>query len=169
MKPKVGDYDPYYSSYINFYEDENILDVLEEQVKSSEKFLKSIAEEQGNFSYADRKWTIKEVIGHIIDVERVMAYRALSFARGEKQSLPGFEQDDYVAETDFSNRTLNDLIDELKAVRKSNIILFKSFDERILERRGNANGVEVTVLALIYIIAGHEKHHIQILKKRYLQ
>jgi uncharacterized damage-inducible protein DinB len=169
MRPKVGDYAPYYSSYIDFYEDENILQVLEDQVKSSEIFFKNVTEEQENYSYAEGKWTVKEVLGHMIDVERIMAFRALSFARGEKQSLPGFEQDDYVAEADFSNRTLSDLFDELKAVRKSNIILFKSFDEKVLNRRGKANGVDVTVLALIYIIAGHEKHHIQILKERYIR
>ena len=125
MKPKNGDYASYYSSYIDFYEDENILQILEDQVKSSESFFKNITEEQENYSYAKDKWTIKEVLGHIIDVERIMAFRALSFARGENQSLPGFEQDNYVAEADFSSRTLSDLFDEFKAVRKSNIILFK--------------------------------------------
>ena len=169
MKPKDGDYAPYYNSYIDFYEDENILQVLEDQVKSSELFFKNVTEEQENYSYAKDKWTVKEVLGHMIDVERIMAFRALSFARGEKQSLPGFEQDNYVAEADFSNRTLSDLFDEFRAVRKSNIILFKSFDEKVLNRRGNANGVDVTVLALVYIVAGHEKHHIQILKERYIQ
>ena len=169
MKPKDGDYAPYYSSYINFYEDENILQVLEDQVKSSELFFKNVTEEQENYSYAKDKWTVKEVLGHMIDVERIMAYRALSFARGEKQSLPGFEQDNYVAETDFTKRTLNDLFGEFKAVRISNIILFKSFDEEVLNRRGNASSVDITVLALIYIIAGHERHHIQILKERYMR
>ena len=169
MKPKDGDYAPYYNSYIDFYEDENILQVLEDQVKSSELFFKNVTEEQENYSYAKDKWTVKEVLGHMIDVERIMAYRALSFARGEKQSLPGFEQDNYVAETDFTKRTLNDLFGEFKAVRISNIILFKSFDEEVLNRRGNASSVDITVLALIYIIAGHERHHIQILKERYMR
>jgi hypothetical protein len=96
-----------------------------------------------------------------------MAYRALAFARGEKQSLPGFEQDDYVAESNFNKRSLIDMISEFRTVRESNIILFKSFDEEILNRRGIASESEVTVLALIYIIAGHEKHHMKILNERY--
>lgn len=119
MKSKDGNYAPYYSNYIDFYEDENILQVLEDQVKSSEIFFKNVTEVQENYSYAEGKWTLKEVLGHMIDVERIMAFRALSFARGEKQSLLGFEQDEYVAETDFSNCTLSDLFDEFKAVKKS--------------------------------------------------
>jgi hypothetical protein len=167
MKPKSGDYDPYYDRYISHFDDEEIIKVLEEQIKSSEEFLRTFSEEHGNYSYADGKWTVKEVIGHLIDTERIMAFRALAFARKEKQPLPGFEQDDYVAAGNFSERTLGDLIDEYLKVRESNIILFKSFDEGILNRRGKASEFEITVLALIYIIAGHEKHHIKFLKKRY--
>ena len=112
---------------------------------------------------------MKEVLGHVIDTEKIMAYRALSFARGEKQSLPGFEQDDYVAESNFNKRSLVDLINEFITIRESNIILFKSFNEEILIRRGTASESEVTVLALIYIIAGHEKHHMKFLKEKYVK
>jgi len=169
MKPKQGDNNPYYDRYISLIGDDDIIEVLEEQRKTSEKFLKTFSEKQGNYSYADGKWTVKEVLGHVIDTEKIMAYRALAFARGEKQSLPGFEQDDYVAESNFNNRSLADLINEFLTARKSNIILFKSFDEDILNRRGIASDSEVTVLALIYIIAGHEKHHMKFLRERYTE
>ena len=169
MKPKPEDYDAIYGGYISLIGDDDIIEVLEEQRKTSKKFLKSFTEKQGNNSYADGKWTVKEVLGHVIDTEKIMAYRALAFARGEKQSLPGFEQDDYVAESNFNNRSLNDLINEFLTTRESNIILFKSFDEEIFKRRGTASDSEVTVLALIYIIAGHEKHHINILRERYTE
>ena len=167
MRPKTGDNNPYYDRYINLIGDDGIIEVLEEHSKTSEKFLETFTEEQGNYSYADGKWTVKEVLGHIIDTERIMAYRALAFAKNEVQSLPGFEQDDYVAESNFNNRSLVDMINEFSTVRESNIILFKSFDEKILNRRGTASESEVTVLALIYIIAGHEKHHMKILRERY--
>jgi len=169
MKPKPEDYDAIYGGYISLIGDDDIIEVLKEQRKTSEKFLKTFTEKQGNYSYADGKWTVKEVLGHVIDTEKIMAYRALSFARGEKQSLPGFEQDDYVAESNFNKRSLADLINEFITIRESNIILFKSFNEEILIRRGTASESEVTVLALIYIIAGHEKHHMKFLKERYVK
>ena len=169
MKPKPEDYDAIYSGYISLIGDDDIIEVLKEQIKTSEKFLKTFTEKQGNYSYADGKWTVKEVLGHVIDTEKIMAYRALSFARGEKQSLPGFEQDDYVAESNFNKRSLVDLINEFITIRESNIILFKSFNEEILIRRGTASESEVTVLALIYIIAGHEKHHMKFLKEKYVK
>ena len=169
MRPGPSDYNSYYDRYISLIGDGDIIEILEEQRKTSEKFLKTFTEEQGNYYYADGKWTVKEVRGHVIDTERIMAYRALAFARGEKQSLPGFEQDEYVAESDFNKRSLDDLINEFLTVRESNIILFKSFNEEILIRRGTASESEVTVLALIYIIAGHEKHHMKFLKERYVK
>ena len=167
MKPKPEDYDAIYDGYISLIGDDDIIEVLEEQRKTSEKFLNSFTEKQGNYSYAEGKWTVKEVLGHVIDTEKIMAYRALAIARGEKQSLPGFEQDEYVAESNFNNRSLDDLINEFLTARESNIILFKSFDEEIFIRRGIASESEVTVLALIYIIAGHEKHHMKILSEKY--
>ena len=167
MKPKPGDYNPYYNGYISLIGDGDIIEVLEEQRKTSKIFLKSFTEKQGNYSYADGKWTVKEVLGHVIDTEKIMAFRALAIARGEKQSLPGFEQDEYVAESNFNNRSLEDLINEFLTARESNLILFKSFDEEIFNRRGIASESEVTVLALIYIIAGHEKHHMKILSEKY--
>jgi len=169
VKPNHGDYAPYYERYISLLPDDDILSILEVQKKTSEEFLKTLSEEQGNISYTEGKWTIKEVVGHIIDTERVMAYRALCFSRGEKQSQPGFEQEDYIANGNYNNRTMDDLINEFIAVRNANLIMFKSFSEEMLKQSGIASDNKVTVLALIYIIAGHEKHHIKIIKEKYLK
>ena len=169
MKPNPGDYAQYYGQYISLLPDEDILVILEDQKKTSEEFLKALSEEQGNISYAEGKWTIREVIGHIIDVERVMAYRALCFSRGEKQEQPGFEQEDYITNGNYNHRALNDLISEFVAVRKSNLFMFKSFSDEMLKQSGIASDNKVTVLALIYIIAGHEKHHVKIIKEKYLK
>jgi len=169
MKPNPGDYAPYYERYISLLPDENIISILEDQKKTSEEFLKTLSEEQGNIFYAEGKWTIKEVIGHIIDVERVMAYRALCFSRGEKQNQPGFEQDDYIANGNYNGRTLDDLINEFIAVRNANLIMIKNFSDEMLKLSGIASDNKVTVLALVYIIAGHERHHIKIIKEKYLK
>jgi hypothetical protein len=169
MRPEQSDYPEYYDRYIILVEDENIVRVMENQLQTSEKLFSSITEEQGNFAYADCKWTVKEVIGHLIDTERIMAYRALAIARGEKQSLPGFEQDEYIANCNFAERKLEDLINEYKTLRASNIALFNSFNEKELNRTGKANENKISVLSLAFIIAGHETHHTNILKERYLK
>lgn len=169
-RPGENDYDPYYKRYISMISDsENIIENLRKQKDDSYKFLKSIPGEKAGFAYAPGKWTIKEVLGHIIDTEKVMAYRALCIARGEKKALPGFEQDDYVKEGKFNKRELSELIEEFKKVREVNLLLFNNFEDDILDKRGNANNVEITVLALLFIIAGHELHHMKILKDKYLK
>jgi hypothetical protein len=129
--------------------------------------LNSFSEAMGSFAYEPGKWTVKEVVGHLIDTERVMAYRAMCIARGEKQPLPGFEQDEYVNFGNFNRKGLFDLNYEFRLLRESNMLLVKGFDEEALQRRGIANENKVTVLALLYVIAGHEKHHTNILLERY--
>jgi len=167
MRPKPGDYNPYYEKYINEIEGDNILKILNDQNKKTQEVLNSFPEHKGNYRYADGKWTVKEVVGHLLDSERVFAYRALCIARSEKKSLPGFEQDDYVIEGNFNSRELFDLNYEFRLLRESNLLLFRSFSEEMLNRRGTANESPVTVRALLWIIAGHEKHHLNILKERY--
>jgi len=169
MRPEHGDYPEYYDRYMMMVKGEDIVEVIKDQLQTSGKFFDSITEEQGTIAYADGKWKVKEVIGHVIDTERIMAYRALAIARGEKQSLPGFEQDDYVATAGFTNRKLSDLIEEYRTLRASNIVLFSSFDEKDMMKKGYANQSEISVLSLAFIIAGHELHHIKILKERYLR
>ncbi len=167
-RPSENDYAPYYKNYIDYIEGDNIIKILRDQLSRTVKLFKSIPEEKGDYAYAKGKWSIKEVLGHITDSERIFAYRALCIARGEKKSLPGFEQDDYVREGNFNDRTLKDIIEEYIQLRKSNIFLFNSFSEDALNRRGLANNYEVTVRALFFIIAGHELHHINILKEKYI-
>ncbi len=128
----------------------------------------TVPPEKHDYAYADGKWTVKEVLGHIIDTERIMAYRALAFARGETQSLPGFNENDYVKNALFQRRTLPDLLTEFEMVRKSSILLFANIDDEKLARQGIASDNPVTVRALASVILGHEWHHSRILQERYL-
>ena len=167
-RPKDNEYAPFYADYLMNLKDENIIEFQKNQLGEIKLIFNSIDEDKGNYTYAEGKWTVKEVLGHLVDTERILAYRTLSFARGEKQTLPGFEQDDYVEEGFFNNRTVKDLLNEFIALREANILMFKSFSDEVLMRRGNANNNEFTVNALQYIIPGHVKHHLKILKEKYL-
>ncbi len=167
MRPNKTDYAPYYEGYINLVEGDDINKILALQSIETQAVLNSFPKAMGDFSYQPGKWTVKEVVGHLIDTERVMAYRAMCIARDEKQSLPGFDQDEYVKSGNFSNRGLFDLVYEFRLLRESNILLARGFDAEFLNKRGIANNNEVTVLGLLYIIAGHEKHHMNILLERY--
>lgn len=167
-RPDTTEYLSYYDKYISMVPDDDILAVLESQMEDTAGFLGTIPESQASFRYAPDKWSIKELVGHVIDGERVFAYRALRFARNDKTPLPGFEQDDYVRYGAFDNCRLSDLASELKSVRQATLFLFKHLDEDAWKRRGVANDDEVSVRALAYIIAGHELHHREILRTRYL-
>ena len=168
MRPAIGDYSEYYQSYIDLIKSDNIIQELEDNNMYAQNILNSFPQSKGDYRYAEGKWTIKEVLGHIMDTERVFCYRAMSIARGEKKLLPGFDQDKYVAHGNFNNRPLFELTYEYRLLRESTILLFKSFDESVLQKKGNANGKDVTVLALMFITAGHEKHHLNVLKERYI-
>ncbi|MEO6522554.1 MAG: DinB family protein [Mucilaginibacter sp.] len=166
-KPQPGDYVPYHQIYIGKVGDGNIVDILQSQQQSTYEFLKSIPADKAQYAYADGKWTVKQCIGHMTDTERVMAYRALRFARNDNTALPGFDQDDYVANSRHNNFELADLIEEFRLTREANMYFFKSLNAEEKQRFGLASGNRVTVNALLYIIAGHELHHIQIFKERY--
>ena len=168
MRPNHGDYSDYYNGYVNLVEDDDIIKTLYEQNKKTQDILNSFSEHKGNYRYADGKWTVKEVVGHLIDTERVFAYRSLCIARGEKKSLPGFEQDDYVKEGNFNRRELFDLNYEFRLLRESNLLLFKSFTPEMLRRKGFANESSISVLAILFIIAGHELHHMKVLQEKYM-
>lgn len=168
MRPDKNDYAPFYAGYVDALEGDNGIDILVSQSTATQELLNSFSESKGNYAYAEGKWTVKEVVGHLMDAERIFAYRALCIARGEKNPLPGYEQDDYVKTGNFSKRQLFDLNYEFRLLRESNILLFRGFDEYMMNQRGIANDKEVTVRALLFIIAGHEKHHMKILKERYL-
>lgn len=168
MRPAKGDYAEYYQKYIDLVNGEDIFRVLVEQNLESQNVLNSFSESRGNYRYADGKWTVKEVVGHMMDVERIFAYRALCIARGEKQPLPGMDQNIYVDKGNFNKRQLVDLNYEYRLLRESNILLFGGFDKSVLQNRGSASRYEVTVLALMFMTAGHEKHHLNILLERYI-
>ena len=168
MRPVQGDYAPYYENYIKLIEGEDILRILNDQNKKTQDILNSFSEHRGNYRYADGKWTVKEVVGHLLDTERVFAYRALCISRGEKKTLPGFDQDDYVSEGNFNRRELFDLNYEYRLLRESNLLLFRSFTPEMLKLKGFANESSVTVLAILFMIAGHEKHHMNVLREKYM-
>lgn len=168
MRPSKGDYGEYYQKYIDLVPGDDIFRVLVEQNVESQNVLNSFSESKGNHSYAEGKWTVKEVIGHMMDVERIFAYRALCIARGETNPLPSMDQDTYVKNGNFNKRQLFDLNYEYRLIRESNILLFGSFDKSVLHCRGIASGYEVTVLALMWMTVGHEKHHLNILMERYM-
>ena len=169
MKPIEGkEFNPYYSSYVNKVKDSTVVDILQNSFDNSLAFYTSIAEEKWNFSYAEDKWTIKEILLHLIDTERIFAYRALCVSRKEKLELPGFDHDEYLKNSKANSRSHNSLIEEYETVRKASISLFKSFDLETLKFLGVANGSPISVKALAYIIAGHEHHHNSVIRERYL-
>ena len=168
MRPAKGDYGEYYQKYIDLVKGDDIFRILVEQNMDSQNVLNSFSESKGNYKYAEDKWTVKEVIGHMMDVERIFAYRALCIARGETNPLPGMDQDMYVSNGNFNKRQLFDLNYEYRLLRESNILLFGGFDKSVLQNKGTASGYEVTVLALMFMTVGHEKHHLNVLMERYI-
>ncbi len=168
MRPSEKDYAPYYSVYIKNITEENILVQLQNQLSETNTLLKSISEEKSNYAYDKGKWTIKEVVGHLIDAERIFSYRALAISRGEKQPIPGWDEKTYTVSGNYNNRKLSDLTEELKLLREANLLFFRNFNDEMLKKRGVASNNEVTVLAVLFILAGHEAHHLKILRERYL-
>jgi hypothetical protein len=166
-RPRSNEYPPYYNRYINLIEDEDILAVLENQKQEISDLLNGLGEEAAAYRYAPDKWSVKEVIGHIIDVERIFSHRALRFARNDKTPLPEFDQDNYIHNANFDLRTLIDIADEYRAVRESTLSMFYSFADEFYSREGTASGFKFTVRAIPFIIAGHEVHHQQILREQY--
>lgn len=166
-RPGSDEYAPYYDSYVSKVPNQDLLQLLREQIEETCALLGKVPESGADAAYAPGKWTIKEVAGHIVDTERIMAYRLLRVARGDTTPLPGFEQDDYVRCGGFQARTLASLIEEFRLARASTLALLEGLDEATLTRRGVADGKAVSARALAYIIAGHERHHVGILRDRY--
>lgn len=167
-RPQADEYNPYYERYISLVESADICATLERQGQETVALLSGIREDRGAFRYAPDKWSIKELLGHVNDTERIFAYRALRISRGDRTPIEGFEQDDYVRNGPFEQCTLPGLIQEFEAVRRSTVLLFRQLQEAALTRRGIANQNEVTVRAIAWTIAGHELHHRTILLERYL-
>jgi hypothetical protein len=167
-RPNPGEYNPYYDKYISLILGTDIVGTLASQLPKTVALLSSLSEQDGELRYAPGKWSLKEALGHVIDTERIMAYRALRIARGDRTPMPGFEQDDYVRDGPHADIRLADLVEEFKTVRAATIALFRNLREQDWKRQGIANQDDITVRALAYIIAGHELHHRNILEERYL-
>jgi hypothetical protein len=166
-RPEPGEYAEFYHNYIALVAGNDVVSALEAQRLQMTQLFAGRGERDGNFRYASDKWTVKEVLGHLADSERIFAYRALRIARGDRTPLSGFEQDDYVRAGNFAERSLAEIAEEFTSVRSATSALFRSLDPGAWTRRGVANKNEVTVRALAFIIAGHEIHHREILKDRY--
>jgi uncharacterized damage-inducible protein DinB len=168
-KPAPTEHAPEFSKYVTLVAEGDIIQTLEQQIEDTLSLLRTIPADKANFRYAPDKWSVKELLGHLIDSERIFSYRALSFARNDQTPLPGYEQNDYVREGNFDRRNLADMADEFATVRRATIQLFRPLTEAEWLRRGKANENEASVRALAYIIAGHELHHMGVLRSRYLQ
>ena len=168
-KPELNEHPPYYTYYINLVKSEHGVKALENQIIEMQQFIGMVPVELEEYRYAEGKWSIKEVLGHICDTERILGYRALCIARGEQNELPGFEENQYVANANFNKRSLYDLAHEFSVVRESNIAMFKSFDKAVFDSMGVTNKQHVSVRAILFMIAGHEKHHIDVIMERYLK
>jgi len=166
-RPEPKEYIDYYKKYIEQVDGDNYLSALKMLQPKTVAFLNSLDAAKWNYRYATGKWSIKEAMLHVIDTERIMTYRALRIARNDKTPLPGYEQDDYIPYTDAENRSPASIIEEYKAVRGATISMFSNFNDEMLSRVGTASGNPFTPRALGYIIAGHELHHMQIIRQRY--
>ena len=164
-----GEFGEFYSGYINRLDDDaELISSLEDNTSEMVEFLKTIPSEKWDYRYKPGKWSIKEMIQHIIDTERIFQYRALCFARNDQNALPGFDHDLFVLNSGGENRSGAELIEEFKAVRQSGIFLYKSFTDVMLKIIGNMNDVNTSARAIGFIMVGHAQHHMDVLSNRYL-
>ncbi|MFP4846817.1 DinB family protein [Winogradskyella sp. PE311] len=163
----TGEFNPYYAVYIDKATDVDIVKGLKQNLDTVVNFYSNLPNEKHSYAYEAGKWTIKDILLHIIDTERIFSYRALRIGRKDTTAIAGFEQDDYVANCYAEKRSLESLIEEYKSVRLATISLFKSYEDDVLRHIGMASGSPVSVRAIGYIITGHENHHNQIIKERY--
>lgn len=167
MKPAQEDYIPYYDYYIQLVKDDDILTALENTKQDILRFFRNIPEEKADYAYASGKWSIKQVLNHIIDTERIFGYRALRFGRGDAQAVPPFDENIYAANANLRNISLSLLCEEFETVRKANQLLFQQFGEHELYLKGKTAAGEVSVLAIGFMLCGHGLHHIQVIQDRY--
>ena len=166
-RPTDSEYAPAYQSYVAHATEEDILPAMRSQIDALDVLLDRVSPERETYAYAEGKWTIRQIIGHLIDGERVFGYRLLCIARGETQDLPGFDQDAYMPNAPYEHVELEDLLSEFRLVRLSNIAMLRNLDEGAWARMGVANGTPVSVRALAYIMVGHVRHHMGVLRKLY--
>jgi len=168
-KPQRAAAPPYYWTYIDLIPEEDLMDALLLAMEETVEVWRYIPPSMEEYRYAPAKWSIKQVFCHLTDTERVMTYRALCFSRGERAELPGFSEDDYAAAAHTEARTLSDIINELNVVRLSTMALYKNMNDEMLDTIGIANNISTNARAIGYMIAGHQRHHINILKERYFR
>jgi DinB superfamily len=166
-RPLESEYAPFYRGYVSHVPEKEILPVLRSQLDALDVLLNRVSPERETYRYADTKWSIREVVGHLIDGERVFGYRAFSIARGEQKSLPGFDEKEYMLTAPYDRIDLDDLLSELRLVRLSNIAMLRNLDAESWLRIGIANDTPVSVRALAFIMAGHVRHHMGVLSERY--
>jgi hypothetical protein len=166
-RPAESEYAPYYQGYIAHVTEEEIVPVLRSQLDDLDLLLGKVAPERETYRYADGKWSVREIAGHLIDGERVFGYRAFCIARGETQNLPGFDQNEYMLTAPYDGIELEDLLAEFRLVRLANIAMLRSLDGASWDRTGTANDNQITVRALAFIMAGHVRHHMGVLRERY--
>jgi hypothetical protein len=168
VRPAADEYAPHYARYLEHLpRDGDVARILTAQLDALPKTLAEAGEERASFRYADGKWSVREVVGHLTDAERVLSYRLLRIARGDETPLPGFDENDYVRAAAFETRPLADVAAEWSAVRRSTLALLQGLAPSVWERRGTANGTPISARALVYIVAGHTEHHLGMLRTRY--
>ncbi len=167
-KPSPATYISYFKRYIDQVPEEDLMPAFKNQTAGLAVFLKSISEEKSSYAYAGGKWTIKELLQHVIDTERIFNYRALCIARGEKQGLPGFEENDYAANSYANNRSWGSLVSEFLLLRQSTEMMYETFNAAVMDNAGTSNNNPVTVASLGFTTVGHWYHHKKVLEERYL-
>lgn len=167
-RPEKTEYGEFYNRYISLVPGGDIISELSAQPTQLQDIFVSMPEDRGTYAYADGKWTIKELLSHLIDGERIFGYRALRISRGDKTPIEGFEQDDYIEHSHANERSLADLLEEFNLLRRANLIVLNYLSDEDWKRMGTASDTPVSVRALAYIMAGHVTHHLNILRERYL-
>lgn len=167
-RPEKGEYPEYYHTYISRTIGENLIELLEQGLADLERLIVSLPASKLDYRYQSDKWSIKELLVHLMDAERIFAYRALRFSRGDRTGLPGFDEDEYVPHSGAAIRSAESILEEYRALRASTISFFENLTPEMMGRSGIANGQEISVRSLAYIIAGHEVHHLGVIRERYL-
>ena len=167
QRPEKSEYAEFYANYVALVEETDVVSALENQPEDLQKTLAEFSGEKEAFRYESGKWSVKELLGHIVDGERIFSYRALRISRGDRTPLPGFEENSYVANSNYSNYNLADLIQEFSALRAANVLLFKNLSDEAWQRTGTASEATVSVRALAFMMVGHVRHHTNILRERY--
>jgi hypothetical protein len=167
--PAASELSAYYQSYLKYIPaDSDLLSLIKQQAETTQQFIASIPEQKESFAYADGKWMLKEVVGHLCDTERILSYRALCFSRNDKTPLAGFDENSYTPNSNYNSRTLKNIAEELATVRRSSIALFSNMSEDMFERKGTANHNSHSARHMLFFICGHERHHLSVIKERYL-